>query len=77
MRRIASDNAYFFYYAAAQIGGDSVERIRPSGSTQKPRVVDGVRLPPLPRETEYKIIDRASYEDALPARSHTNAVPDD
>jgi len=65
VERIAPGNAYFHYFAAAQIGWESIERKRSTGVPQKPRMADGVRLSPLPRESEYLITDRAAYEEAL------------
>jgi hypothetical protein len=75
VQRIAPDNAYFLYYAAAQIGRRSIERKRSSGIIQKPRMVDDVRLLPIPREAEYEIIDRAAYEAALKCFAKAATMP--
>lgn len=72
---IAPDNAYFLYYAAAQIGGKSIEKIRSKDSPNKPRMMDGVRLPPLPHEAEYEIIDLATYDEALKLFARASALP--
>lgn len=63
--RIAPENAFFHYLAAGQIGIKSLER-KKSGTPPPPkRVVDGVRLRPLPREVEYEIKERAAFEESL------------
>ncbi len=74
-QRIAPDNAYFLYLAAAYIGGDSIEKKRSRNSSHKPRMVDGAHLPHLPREVEYDITDHAAYEKALKRIAEAAALP--
>lgn len=62
---IARENAFFHYLAAGQIGKKSVERKKSDTPPPPKRVVDGVRLRPLPREGEYEIKDPAAFEESL------------
>ncbi len=67
--RIDPSNSYFFYWAAGDTGGESVEKqplsAKSKKSRPKPRLVDGIKLRDLPTETEYIIKDRAAYDKAL------------
>ena len=62
--RIAPDNAYFPYFAAGQMGSECLKK-KLTGSSPPQRMVDGVRLRPLPRETEFDITDSAAFEEAI------------
>jgi len=77
--RIAPSNSYFLYWAAGDMGGESVEKQTTSGrsnkSRPKPRFVDGVKLRPLPTETEYIIKDQAAYDAALDLIKKASELP--
>lgn len=66
--RIDPENSFFLYWAAGKTSKEAVEqnpKISSGGSAPAPRMVDGVRLKPLPIEAEYTILDQAAYDDAL------------
>jgi hypothetical protein len=73
--RIAPDNAFFLYLAAAATGGESIDKKKYTGVPQRRRLINGVRLPPLPREVEYDITDRAAFDDALGLIAKAAALP--
>ncbi len=74
--RIAPDNAFFLYLAAGHIGGDSYKKNFSRGATQAPpRYVDGIRLSPPPRESEYDIEDTAAFGEALEMIGKAAALP--
>ncbi|MES2982212.1 MAG: hypothetical protein V4727_07860 [Verrucomicrobiota bacterium] len=72
--RIDPQNSFFLYWAAGEIGKDSIEKKAPAKKTRRsgsttptpaPRYVDGVKLRSLPIEQEYTIKDQAAYDEAL------------
>lgn len=71
--RIDPENSFYFYWAAAQIGGDAVEKVRRSSGA--PRYVDGVKLLALPVEREYTIKDQAAYDEALALINKASELP--
>ncbi|MFM2197478.1 MAG: hypothetical protein RLZZ505_910 [Verrucomicrobiota bacterium] len=73
--RIAPDNAYFLYFAAGRIGKESFTKKKLSGSSPPQRMVDGVRLRPLPREAEFDITDPAAFEEAMALIAKAAALP--
>lgn len=73
--RIAPDNAYFPYIAAGQIGKKCITKKNRSGPTPPQRIVDGVRLSPPFRETEFDITDPAAFGEALELFSNAAAMP--
>jgi len=73
--RIAPDNAFFFYIAAGQIGKESTTKKSRSGSSPPPRILEGVRLSPPFRETEFDITDPTAFEEALELVSKAAALP--
>lgn len=74
--RIAPDNAYFPYFAAARSGKESYAKKRSTAPSPPPRVVGGVRLRPLPREMEFDIKDAAAFEEALALVEKASAMPE-
>lgn len=74
--RIAPDNAFFRYFAAGQIVKKSYDKKRRSGPSPPQRIVDGVRLSPLPREMEFDITDPAAFAEALELVENAAALPD-
>lgn len=70
---VAPENAMFTYWAAGQIGGDAVEKIRKGGSAS--RFQKGVRLSALPTEAEYTIKDAAAYAESLVLLEKAAALP--
>lgn len=73
--RIDPDNAFFVYWAAGVAGRRSVERSRTNTVRPPERIVDGVKLRPLPREQEYTIKDPAAYEEALDLIKEASDLP--
>jgi hypothetical protein len=74
--RIAPNNAFFLYLAAGQIGGDSYKKNFSRGVNKAPpRYVDGIRLSPPPRESEYDIEDAAAFGEALAMIGKAAALP--
>jgi hypothetical protein len=73
--RIAPDNAFFTYFAAGQVGKTSFTKKRRSGSSPPQRIVDGVRLSPLPREAEFDITNAAAFEEAMALIAKAAALP--
>ena len=73
--RIAPDNAFFLYFAAGYIGKESFEKKR-RGSSGSSRYIDGVRLSPLPIETEYTITNVESFDEAMALMEKASALPD-
>jgi hypothetical protein len=73
--RIAPENAYFPYSAAGRTGKESFTKKTRSGPSPPSRVVDGVRLRPLPREMEFDIKDAAAFEEALVLVAKAAALP--
>ncbi len=51
--RIAPNNSFFLYWAAAHIGGKSIEKKIRSGTSSQPRYSGDVKLRPLPVERDY------------------------
>lgn len=62
--KIAPDNAFFLYYAAAQTGRDAIKE-NPSSSSAKPRSKGGVRLSPIPHEKEFSITDQEALDQSM------------
>ena len=73
--RIAPDNALFTYIAAGQAGKESYTKKRLMAPTPPHRMVDGVRLRPLPREMEFDITDPAAFKEAMGLVSKAAACP--
>lgn len=62
--RIDPDNSFFVYWAAGSIGKEAVEMNPKKGPASRVHI-GGVKLAPLPTESEYTIKDQAAYEEAL------------
>lgn len=76
--RIDPENSFFFYWAAGIISKEAVEpnpKKSSGGPAPAPRMVDGVRLKPLPIEVEHTILDQAAYEDALKLIERASKLP--
>ena len=76
--RIDPDNSFFLYWAAGQLSKSAVEtnpKISSGGPAPAPRMVDGVRLRPLPTEVEHTILDQAAYEEALKLIERAGKLP--
>ena len=71
--RIDPENSFYFYWAAGTIGKGAVGKVSRSSGT--PRFVDGVKLRPLPVETEYTIKDQAAYAEALRLIEKASQLP--
>lgn len=75
--RIAPKNSYFLYYAAGQIGGNSIKGERKKKTLPAAiRYEKGIRLSPLPTEREYEVIDDATFEHALSLIKKARHLPD-
>jgi len=75
--RIDPENSFYLYWAAGKIGADAVEKVTrsPGSPRPSPRYVDGVKLRPLPVETEYTIKDQAAYDEALALINKASELP--
>jgi hypothetical protein len=73
--RIAPDNAYFPYFAAGRTGKESFTKKTRSGSSPPHRMVEGVRLRPLPREMEFDITNPAAFEESLALIAKAAVMP--
>jgi hypothetical protein len=73
--RIAPDNAFFLYFAAAETGRKSFEKKQRDVAAQRRRLIDGAPPPPRSREVEYDIKDRAAFNEALELISKAAALP--
>ncbi len=73
--RIDPSNSFFIYWAAGVIGNKSLERKSFKRSKSSFRIIDGVKLRPLPREQEYTIKDQAAYEEALALLKKASELP--
>ncbi|QTN32766.1 hypothetical protein HZ994_10620 [Akkermansiaceae bacterium] len=75
--RIDPENAFFPYIMAGRQGGDSIEKVKspPSGPSPPPRMRDGVRLRPIPKETVWKITDEAEFAEAMEWIAKASALP--
>ena len=74
--RIAPENSYFLYFAAAETGKRSYEKVRTSLTSSKPRIIDGVKLGPAFREQEYTITDQAAFYEAMALIRQAAKLPD-
>jgi hypothetical protein len=74
--RIAPENSFFIYWAAGQIGGDSVEKKSRPGTSQPSRMIDGVRLSPLPSEKDFIITDQTAFREATTLLEKAALLPD-
>lgn len=63
--RIDPQNSFYLYLAAGMMDYDAIDLQPSSGSSPKPRIVNGIRLSLPPVEREYKINDQAVYEESL------------
>ncbi len=77
--RIDPNNSFFYYWAAGDADSDVVEKIPASkgsrSSVPKSRFVEGIKLRPLPTESEYIIKDRAAYDEALRLIKKASELP--
>jgi hypothetical protein len=74
--RIAPGNSFFLYWAAGQIGGASVEKKSRSGTSHPSRMIDGVRLTPLPSEKDFMITDQTAFKEATTLLEKAALLPD-
>jgi len=74
--RVAPDNAFFHWFAAGQIGKETYKKKTRSGPSPPPRMVDGVRLNPLPREMEFDITDPTAFAESLALVEKAAALPE-
>lgn len=75
--RIAPDNSYFLYYAAARIGREAVENTPRKADPRPPdRFQDGVRLSPFPRDKDFSIKDSEAFSRALSLIEKAALLPD-
>lgn len=76
VRTIDPENAFFLYNVAGRVGAECLSKLVTQSSTKNPpRVVDGVKLKPLPNETEWEITDPVAYEEALAALKSASDLP--
>lgn len=74
--RIAPENSFFLYIAAATNGGDSVSKIKnPAIAPNPPRDRDGQKLQPLPRELEWAVSDQHAFDEAIATIRTASQLP--
>lgn len=76
IERIAPDNAFFVYFAAAQIGKKAIEKQHSGSGPRKQRVIDGVKLGPKFGESDFSIVDQAAFDEAMALIGKAAVLPD-
>lgn len=74
--RIAPDNSFFLYLAAASINDRVIEKEPTPGPSPPPRIVDGVKLSAAPVERNFRIVDQAAFDGSLRLLEAADKLPD-